>query len=111
LEAAKQLEEGGLGAVVINLHTIKPIDEQTLIHFSKITGAVVTVEEHQIMGGMGSAVSEMLSKNFPVPMEFIGVKDSFGESAKNYNDLWKKFGLKKENIIEAVKKAILRRGS
>ena len=111
LEAARQLEEGGLGAVVINLHTIKPIDEQTLIHFSKITGAVVTVEEHQIMGGMGSAVSEMLSKNFPVPMEFIGVKDSFGESAKNYNDLWKKFGLKKENIIEAVKKAILRRGS
>jgi len=111
LEAARYLEEGGLGAVVINLHTIKPIDEQTLTHYAKIAGAVVTVEEHQIIGGIGSAVAEVLSRNFPVPMEFIGVKDSFGESAKDYNDLWKKFGLKKENIMETAKKVILRKNS
>jgi len=111
LEAARQLEEGGLGAVVINLHTIKPIDEQMITHYAKIAGAIVTVEEHQIMGGMGSAVAEVLSKNFPVPMEFIGVKDSFGESAKDYNNLWKKFGLKKEDVVEAAKKVILRKNS
>ncbi len=107
--AARELEESGIETTVINLHTIKPIDEQIIIHSAKITGAVVTVEEHQIMGGMGSAVAEILAKNFPVPIEFIGVKDSFGESAKDYNELWKKFGLKKENIIEAVKKVILRK--
>jgi transketolase len=109
LEAARELEENGIGAIVINLHTIKPIDEQTLVHWAKIAGAVVTVEEHQIMGGMGSAVAEVLSRNFPVPMEFIGVKDLFGESSRDYNELWKKFGLKKENIIEAVKKVITRK--
>jgi len=70
---------------------------------------VVTVEEHQIMGGMGSAVAEVLGKNFPVPMEIVGVKDSFGESAKDYNDLWIKFGLKKENIVQAAKRVILRK--
>ena len=111
LDAAKELGGSGIEVAVINLHTIKPIDEQTLIHYAKITGAVVTVEEHQIMGGMGSAVAEVLAKNFPVPIEFIGVKDSFGESAKGYDELWKKFGLKKENIIEAVKKVILRKNS
>lgn len=109
LEAARELEGNGIGAVVINLHTIKPIDEQTLVHWAKIAGAVVTVEEHQTMGGMGSAVAEVLARNFPVPIEFIGVKDSFGESARNYDELWNKFGLKKENIIEAVKKIITRK--
>jgi transketolase len=109
LEAAYELEKMGIGVVVINLHTIKPIDGQTLTHYAKITGAIVTVEEHQINGGVGSAIAEVLAKNFPVPMEFIGVKDSFGESAKSYNELWKKFGLKKENIIEAVKKVTLRK--
>ncbi|MCX6705193.1 MAG: transketolase family protein [Candidatus Woesebacteria bacterium] len=109
LEAAKELKENGIESVVINLHTIKPIDEQTLIHWAKITGAVVTVEEHQVIGGMGSAVAEVLARNFPVPIEFIGVNDSFGESARDYDELWKKFGLKKENIIEAVKRVIARK--
>jgi len=108
VDAARELEENGIGSVVINLHTVKPIDEQTLVHWAKITGAVVTVEEHQIMGGMGSAVAEVLAKNFPVPIEFIGVKDLFGESARTYQELWKKFGLTKENIIEAIKKVIMR---
>lgn len=109
MDAARDLEESGVGSVVINLHTIKPIDEQTLARFAKICGSVVTVEEHQVMGGMGSAVAEVLAKNFPVPIEFIGVKDVFGESARDYQELWKKFGLKSENIIEAAKKVISRK--
>lgn len=111
LEAARDLEESGIGAVVINLHTIKPIDDQTLVHWAKITGAVVTVEEHQVNGGMGSAVAEVLARNFPVPIEFIGVQDSFGESALTPDELWKKFGLKKENIMEAVKRVVTRKNS
>ena len=111
IEASEELEKTGIGSIVVNLHTIKPIDEQTLTHWAKITDAVVTVEEHQIMGGMGSAVAEVLAKNFPVPMEFIGVKDVFGESARDYQELWKKFGLKSESIIEAVKKVISRKNS
>jgi len=111
LEAVEELTRRNLVSQVINLHTIKPIDELAIIRAAKTCGAVVTVEEHQIMGGMGSAVAEVLARNFPVPIEFIGVKDSFGESAKNYDELWKKFGLKKENIIEAVKKVILRKNS
>lgn len=111
IEASEELERSGINSVVINLHTIKPVDEQALIRFAKITGAVVTVEEHQINGGMGSAVSEVLVRNFPVPMEFIGVKDAFGESAKDHHELWQKFGLKSENIIEAVKKVLARKNS
>jgi len=111
IDASEELEKSGIGSVVLNLHTIKPIDEQALTHFAKIAGAVVTVEEHQVMGGMGSAVAEVLAKNFPVPIEFVGIKDLFGESARDPDELWKKFGLKKENIIEAVKKVIARKNS
>lgn len=109
LEAAKELSNLGIETVVLNMHTIKPIDDVTLTHYAKIAGAFVTVEEHQIMGGLGSAVSEVLSQNFPVPIEFVGVKDSFGESAKDYRELWKKNGLTKESIIESVKKVIVRK--
>ena len=109
--AAEELTRTDLVTQVINLHTIKPIDELTIIRAAKTCGAVVTVEEHQIIGGMGSAVAEVLARNFPVPIEFIGVNDSFGESAKDYDELWKKFSLKSENIIEAVKKVISRKSS
>jgi len=85
------------------------MDESTIIRAARTAGAVVTVEEHQIAGGMGSAVSEVLVKNFPVPIEFVGVPNSFGESAKTYQELWQKFGLTKENIIESVKKVITRK--
>jgi transketolase len=108
LVAAKQLEKSGIDTLVINNHTVKPMDERTIIHAAKITGAVVTVEEHQVMGGMGSAVAEVLAKNFPVPMEFIGMPDSFGESGK-YDELLKKYGLTAKNIVEAVKKVIIRK--
>jgi transketolase len=109
LASEELMTRSDLVTQVINCHTIKPMDELTIIRAAKTCGAVVTVEEHQIAGGMGSAVAEVLAKNFPVPIEFIGVKDSFGESAKDYQELWKKFGLKKENIIEAVKKVIARK--
>ena len=108
LLAANALEKKGIDVLVINSHTIKPIDERTIIRAAKTCGAVVTAEEHQIAGGLGSAVSEVLSKNFPVPMEFIGIHDCYGESG-TYKELKKKFGLTQEDIIEAAKKAISRK--
>lgn len=80
LLAAKELAKTKIESLVINIHTIKPIDEQAIIKAAKTTGAIVTVEEHQITGGLGGAVAEVLSRNFPTPMEYIGMPDSFGES-------------------------------
>lgn len=111
LLAAEELKNIGIETTVINCHTIKPIDDIAITNAARICGAIVTVEEHQIAGGLGSAVAEVLSQSYPVPIEFVGVRDSFGESAKTYDELWKKFGLKKENIIEAVKKVIVRKNS
>ncbi|MDP3994926.1 MAG: transketolase C-terminal domain-containing protein [bacterium] len=108
LLAAEALEKKGINVLVINSHTIKPIDEGTIIRAAKTCGAVVTVEEHQIAGGLGSAVSEVLSKNFPVPMEFIGINDCYGESG-TYKELKKKFGLMQEDIVEAVKRVMVRK--
>lgn len=108
LLAAKELDKKGIETLVINNHTVKPIDERVIIRAAKTTGAVVTVEEHQIAGGMGSAVAEVLTRNFPVPIEYIGMEDSFGESG-TYEELKKKFGFTKENIIAAVKKVIVRK--
>ncbi|GAG18074.1 unnamed protein product, partial [marine sediment metagenome] len=108
LLAAKKLESAGIGVLVVNSHTIKPIDEQAIIRAAKITGAVVTVEEHQITGGLGGAVAEVLSKNFPVPIEFIGMPDKFGESGKS-NELLEKYGMKAVNMVKAVKKVIRRK--
>ena len=108
LLAAKELDKKGIEVLVINSHTVKPLDEKEIIRAAKITGAIVTVEEHQVMGGLGGAVSEVLSRNFPVPMEFIGMPDSFGESGKP-NELLEKYGMKKANIIEAVKKVVAKK--
>jgi transketolase len=110
LKAAKELDKKGIEVLVINCHTIKPLDQNAILNAAKITGAVVTVEEHQTVGGLGSAVSEVLSQNFPFPIEFIGVKDSFGESGTK-DELFKKHKLTKEEIIEAVKAVIVRRSS
>lgn len=109
LKAAEELGKKDIEVMVINCHTIKPIDEEGIIKAAKLCGAVVTVEEHQIMGGLGSAVSEVLVKKHPVPIEFIGVKDTFGESARDWNELWDKFDLRAKNIEEAVKKVITRK--
>jgi transketolase len=109
LAAASELKKIGIETMVINNHTVKPIDDIAITNAARICEAIVTVEEHQIAGGMGSAVAEVTSQSHPVPIEFVGVKDSFGESAKTYDELWKKFGLKKENIVEAVRKVIVRK--
>ncbi len=108
LLAADKLEKEGISVEVINNHTIKPMDAKTILTSVKKTKCVVTVEEHQIMGGMGSAVAELLAQNFPVPMEMIGVKDSFGQSG-NPDELLNFFGLTHPFIIKAVKKVIKRK--
>lgn len=110
LLAYKELERNGIETIVINVHTIKPLDTETIIRYAKLTGAVVTIEEHQVIGGLGSAVSETLSKNFPVPIEILGVQDRFGQSGKP-KELFKEYGLTKEDIAKAVKKVIARKNS
>lgn len=110
LLAAKELEKSKIEALVINSHTVKPIDEQVVIRATKTAGAVVTVEEHQVAGGLGGAVAEVLSKNFPAPMEFIGMPDSFGESGQP-DELLEKYGMKAKNVVEAAKRAIKRKTS
>lgn len=108
LMAAEILEKEGIKAKVLNIHTIKPIDEKAIAACAKECGAIVTAEEHQIFGGFGSAVAEVVVKNMPVPMEFVGMKDSFGESGKP-SELMAKYGLKDVNIVNAVKKVLSRK--
>ena len=106
--AAAELEKEGVSVRVINNVSIKPLDEETLIQAAKDAGAVVTVEEHQVSGGMGSAVAELLAKSHAVPIEFIGVQDRFGETG-NPNELLEHFGMGVSHIIVAAKKVILRK--
>ncbi|MDK2824240.1 MAG: transketolase [Clostridia bacterium] len=108
LKAAQDLEKQGINACVVNISTIKPIDENTITQVARITGAVVTCEEHNIFGGLGSAVAEVLVENYPVPMERVGVKDTFGESGKP-NQLLEKYGLTAKDIVIAAKKVISRK--
>ena len=102
LEAAKLLEADGIDARVINIHTIKPIDEELIIKAAKEVGKVVTVEEHSIIGGLGGAVCEVLSENAPVPVKRIGVNDVFGESGPAVK-LLEKYGLDGKGVYESVK--------
>lgn len=108
LLAANELENEGVNLYVLNNHTIKPLDEKTIIEVARKAGAVVTVEEHQVAGGMGSAVAEALARNYPVPMEFIGVRDQFGQSGEP-NELLEHYGMGVSHIKEAVKKVIARK--
>jgi len=101
LQAAYRLKEYNINARVINMHTIKPIDESAIIKAAMDTGAIITAEEHQIAGGLGSAVAEVVVKNYPVPMEFIGMEDQFGESGQP-DELLEKYGMKSGNIIKKV---------
>ncbi|MEK7176800.1 MAG: transketolase C-terminal domain-containing protein [Patescibacteria group bacterium] len=107
LEAAKELEKSGIESLVMNLATIKPLDEKALISLAKTTERIVTVEEHQIRGGMGSAVSECLAKNFPVPIEFIGVDDQFGQSGTP-DELIEHYNMGTKDILKAVNKILKR---
>ena len=105
LEAKEELAKDGINARVINIHTIKPIDKELLMNAAKETGAIVTVEEHSIIGGLGSAVAEVVTEECPVPVIKVGIKDTFGESGKP-NELLKAYGLTTEAIVEHTKKAI-----
>jgi transketolase len=101
LLASKKLEEEGIDTRVINNHTIKPIDKDTIFKAAKETGAIITAEEHQIHGGLGSVVAELLTQNYPVPIKMIGVKNRFGESGSP-EDLQKTYGLTSDDIVRAV---------
>lgn len=106
--AARDLEKEKIGVIVLNAHTVKPLDEKKIIELARKTGAVVTVEEHSVLGGLGGAVSEVLAKHAPTPMEFIGMQDTFGESGKA-SELIKKYGMDVSDIVHAVKKVAKRR--
>lgn len=108
LVAANELEKEKVETVVLNVSTIKPIDEKTIVELAKRAGAVVTVEEHQVTGGLGGAVAEVLAKNHPIPMEFVGMQDTFGESGQP-NQLLEKYGMGVKDVKVAVKKALRRK--
>lgn len=110
LQAAYQLEEEGINARVINMHTIKPIDEAAIIEAAKETGAIVTAEEHQIFTGLSEAVANVVVRNQLVPMEMVGVEDKFGKSG-TAEELLNKYGLNEANIKEKVKRAIARKSA
>jgi len=108
LLAAKTLEEEGVGTVVLNNHTVKPMDEKTILRHARQCGAAVTVEEHQVSGGMGGAVAELLAAQHPLPMEFVGMQGVFGESGSP-KELVEKYGMGTRDIISAVKRVVKRK--
>ncbi len=105
LQAKEELSKEGINARIINIHTIKPIDSDLLVKAAKETGAIVTAEEHSIIGGLGSAVSEVVTEECPVPVVKVGIKDTFGESGKP-DQLLEKYGLTVEAIVNSAKRAI-----
>ena len=107
--AAQELGDEGINVDVINMHTIKPLDRDIVIQAAKKTGAIVTAEEHQIAGGLGSAVAEILAEEFPTPIEFIGVRDQFGQSGTPL-ELMKHYKLDPESIKIAVMDVLNRKG-
>ncbi len=108
LLAARQLEGEGIAVTVTNVHTIKPLDKETILREARAAGAIVTVEEHQIAGGFGSAVAELLAQECPLPVEFIGVHDKFGQSGEP-TELVEHYGMGVSHIVAAAKKAITRK--
>lgn len=105
MEAAKTLEAEGISARVIDMHTIKPIDEDIIIKAAQETGAIVTAEEHSVIGGLGSAVAEVVVQKAPCKMKMVGQKDTFGESGKPA-ELLEKYGMMANDIVEAVKEIL-----
>jgi transketolase len=110
LDAADLLSRAGIGARVVNLHTIKPLDLALVEQAARETGAIVTVEEHSILGGLGSAVCEAVAGLRPVPVERVGVQDTFGESGTP-DALWQKYGLTPAAIVDAAHRVLARRGA
>jgi transketolase len=108
IEAGRELEEKGISVELINLHTIKPIDEEAILTSIRKTRCAVTVEEHNVIGGMGDAVAQVAARHFPIPVEYIGTRDTFGESGKPL-ELLKKYGLDAPDIVAAAEKVIKRK--
>lgn len=108
LVAARELEKLKIGSVVLNVHTVKPIDAVTIAKYAKLCGAVVTVEEHSVLGGLGGAVAEVLSREFPTPIEFVGMQDTFGESGRP-DELIARYGMDSKAIAAAAHRAIGRK--
>ena len=108
VEAAKQLAEEGISVELINIHTIKPLDEEAVIASAAKTGAVVTAEEHNILGGLGESIAGLLGRKLPTPIEMVGVNDSFGESGP-VPELIVKYGLDTINVVNAVKAVLARK--
>ena len=102
LDAAEALAKEGIQATVVNIHTIKPIDEELIVDVAKKTGKIVTCEEASVIGGLGSAVAEVLARKCPTKQAFVGIQDTFGESGSPA-DLLKKYGLTAEHIVKAAK--------
>lgn len=107
LKAAEALEAEGLSVEVINIHTIKPLDEDLILNSAAKTHKVITAEEHQMNGGLGDSVAQLLARNLPTPMEMVAVNDSFGESGKP-EELFSKYGLGSKNIVEAAHRLLKR---
>ena len=108
LEASELLAEQGISVTVINMSSIKPIDKALILHWARETGAVLTAEEHSIIGGLGSAVAEVLSEDYPVFLKRIGVEDAFGQSGKP-DELMELYGLTKENLVQAVQTLVAKK--
>jgi transketolase len=109
IEAGRLLADEGISAEIINIHTIKPLDEDAVISSVSKTGCAVTAEEHNIFGGLGESISSLLARKHPLPIEMVAVKDQFGESGKP-EELMTKYGIDTPNIVAAVRKAISRKG-
>jgi len=108
LRASEELAQKGISARVVDLHTPKPIDRELIIRCARETGAVVTAEEHQVNGGLGGAVAEVIVQNHPVPMELVAVHDRFGQSGKP-SELMDAFGLRAKDIVAAADKVMARK--
>ncbi|MBI3616465.1 MAG: transketolase family protein [Candidatus Omnitrophica bacterium] len=105
LAAAEELQASGVSAAVVDLHTVKPLDEALIAAQAKGTGAIVTAEEHQIWGGLGSAVARAVARSHPVPMEFVAIQDTYAESGKP-EELFEKYGLTARQIVQAVRRLL-----
>lgn len=110
IEAGKILEEKGISVELINIHTIKPLDEEAIIKSITKTKCAVTAEEHNILGGLGDSIAHVAAKNFPIPIEYIGTNDTFGESGKA-EELLEKYGLSTPDIVSAAQKVLAKKGS
>lgn len=108
LRAARELEKEGISATIVNVHTIKPLDTETIARVARECGALVSVEEHQIAGGLGSAIAEMLAQTCPTPQEFVGVRDQFGQSGTP-DELLEHYGMGVSHMIEAARRAVARK--